>query len=92
MVNMADVARQAGVSTATVSRALRDMPGVSRATRERIKQIADELSYVVSPEASRLSSGSTGRVAAVVPSINVWFFATMLAGIESVLREPSSTC
>jgi DNA-binding LacI/PurR family transcriptional regulator len=86
-VNMADVARQAGVSTATVSRALRDMPGVSIGTRERVKRIADELSYVVSPEASGLSSGSTGRVAAVVPSINIWYFATMLAGIESVLRR-----
>jgi DNA-binding LacI/PurR family transcriptional regulator len=86
-VNMADVAREAGVSTATVSRALRDIPGVSIATRERIKRIADDLSYVVSPEASRLSSGSTGRVAAVVPSISVWYFATMLAGIESVLRR-----
>jgi LacI family repressor for deo operon, udp, cdd, tsx, nupC, and nupG len=86
-INMADVAREAGVSTATVSRALRDMPGVSETTRERIKQLADELSYVVSPEASRLSGGATGRVAVVVPSINVWFFATMLAGIEGVLRD-----
>ena len=59
---MADVARQAGVSTATVSRALRDMPGVSVATRDRVKRIADELSYVVSPEASGLSSGSTSRM------------------------------
>jgi DNA-binding LacI/PurR family transcriptional regulator len=86
-VNMADVARQAGVSTATVSRALRDMPGVSIATRDRIRRIADDLSYVVSPEASGLASGSTGRVAAVVPSIDIWYFATMLAGIESVLRR-----
>jgi LacI family transcriptional regulator, repressor for deo operon, udp, cdd, tsx, nupC, and nupG len=86
-VNMADVAREAGVSTATVSRALRDMPGVSAATRARIRRIADDLSYVVSPEASGLSSGSTGRVAAVVPSISIWYFATMLAGIESALRR-----
>lgn len=84
---MADVARRAGVSTATVSRALRDMPGVSASTRRRIKSLAEELSYVVSPEASGLSGGSTGRVAVVVPTINVWFFSTVLAGIESVLRE-----
>jgi LacI family repressor for deo operon, udp, cdd, tsx, nupC, and nupG len=84
---MADVARYAGVSTATVSRALRDMPGVSERTRRRIKKLADELSYVISPEASRLSGGSTGRVAVVVPLINLWFFSTVLAGIEAVLRE-----
>jgi DNA-binding LacI/PurR family transcriptional regulator len=86
-VNMADVARHAGVSTATVSRALRGRPGVSEPTRIRIKQLAEELSYVVSPEASTLSGGSTGRVAVVVPTINMWFFSTVLAGIESVLRD-----
>jgi LacI family transcriptional regulator, repressor for deo operon, udp, cdd, tsx, nupC, and nupG len=85
-INMADVARHAGVSTATVSRALRDVPGVSDATRKRIKLLADQLSYVVSPEASRLSGGTTGRVAVVVPTINHWFFATILAGIEGTLR------
>lgn len=86
-VNMADVARQAGVSTATVSRALRDRPGVSEPTRVRIKKLASDLAYVISPEASRLSGGVTGRVAVVVPSINLWFFASMLAGIEGVLRD-----
>lgn len=86
-VNMADVARHAGVSLATVSRSLRDLPGVSEATRKRVKRLADELSYVVSPEASRLASGATGRVAVVVPAINAWFYSTMLAGIEAVLRE-----
>ena len=86
-VNMADVARAAGVSTATVSRALRDVPGVSDRTRARIRAIADELAYVVSPEASRLSGRGSGRVALVVPRIDVWFYATMLAGIESVMQQ-----
>jgi LacI family repressor for deo operon, udp, cdd, tsx, nupC, and nupG len=86
-VQMSDVARRAGVSTATVSRALRDMPGVSAPTRSRIKQLADEMHYVISPEASGLSSGVTGRVAVVVPTFNRWFFATMLGGIEAVLRD-----
>src|SRR6476619_3095447 len=86
-VNMADVARRAGVSIATVSRALRDVPGVGDGTRQRIRRIADELSYVVSPEASRLARGGTGRIAVVVPKIHLWFYATMMAGIESVLRD-----
>jgi LacI family repressor for deo operon, udp, cdd, tsx, nupC, and nupG len=84
---MADVAREAGVSIATVSRTLRNLPGVGRKTRDRVLTIAESLSYVVSPEASRLSGGTTGRVALVVPTINLWFFSTMLAGIERVLRE-----
>ena len=86
-VNMADVAERAGVSIATVSRALRDVPGVSGPTRDRIRGLAEELSYVVSPEASRLARRDTGRVAVVVPRIDLWFYAAMLAGIEGVLRE-----
>ena len=83
---MADVARLAGVSIATVSRALRDLPGVSQPTRERVREVADDLSYVVSPAASSLSGRRTGRVAVVVPRLDIWFYSTMLAGMEPVLR------
>jgi DNA-binding LacI/PurR family transcriptional regulator len=86
-VNMADVARVAGVSTSTVSRALRGQSGVSDATRDRITSIASGLSYVVSPEASALARRATNRVGVVVPNIGTWFYATMLNGIESLLRS-----
>jgi len=84
---MADVAREAGVSVATVSRALRGLSGVSEPTRQRIMGLADTMSYVVSPEASHLSRGSTGRVAIVVPTLDSWFFSTMLAGAQAELQE-----
>lgn len=84
---MADVARRAGVSTGTVSRALRDLPGVGDETRELIKQTAAELHYVISPEASQLSRGSTGRVAVVVPRLHNWFYARMVSALERVLRD-----
>ncbi len=86
-VNMADVAREAGVSIATVSRALRDVPGVNPETRDRIRGIAEQLAYVVSPEASRLARRRTGRVAVVVPRLDIWFYAAMLASIEPELRS-----
>lgn len=86
-INMADVAIAAGVSTSTVSRALRNLPGVSEEQRARIRQIANQLSYVISPEASRLSRGDTGRVAVVVPRIDHWYFSTVLAGAEAVMHE-----
>lgn len=82
---MADIAREAGVTIGTVSRALRGLPGVSERNRERIKAIAEELSYVVSPEASRLAGGPRGRVAVVVPRVDMWFYSAMLAHIERVL-------
>jgi LacI family transcriptional regulator, repressor for deo operon, udp, cdd, tsx, nupC, and nupG len=86
-VNMVDIARIAGVSLATASRALSNAPGVAPATRERVLAVAGQLSYVVSPEASRLAGGSTRRVALVVPHISRWFFAALLEGLEAVLRD-----
>lgn len=86
-INMADVAERAGVSIASVSRALRDRPGVGAATRKRILAIADELSYVVSPEASRLAGGPTRRIALVVPQIEPWFYARSLSVLEQEFRS-----
>ncbi|GAA1938695.1 LacI family DNA-binding transcriptional regulator [Nocardioides marmoribigeumensis] len=83
---MADVAAAAGVSVSTVSRALRGLPGVGEEQRRRIEGIAAQLSYVVSPDASRLARGGTGRIAVVLDNVDRWFFGTVLAGIERVLR------
>jgi LacI family transcriptional regulator, repressor for deo operon, udp, cdd, tsx, nupC, and nupG len=85
-LNMADVAALAGVSKATVSRVLSDAPGVSEPTRARIKALVQDLSYVVSPDASRLSRGATGRIAVVMPQTTSWFFGAVLAGVLSALR------
>lgn len=84
---MADVAARAGVSLATVSRALRDVPGVHPETRARVRAVAEKLHYVVSPQASALVKRETGRIAIVVPRLDAWFYGTMIAGIERALRE-----
>lgn len=81
------VARLAGVSTATVSRALRGLPNVSPPTRERVLAAARELDYVISPSASRLASGQTRSVGVVMPYIGRYFFAQVLSGVETGLRE-----
>ncbi|MBU6244693.1 MAG: LacI family transcriptional regulator [Actinomycetales bacterium] len=86
-ITIRDVARAAGVSTATVSRALRDLPNVDDQTRLRVQQVAAELDYVISPSASRLASGRTGSVAVITPYIARWFFSTVLSGVESVLQS-----
>jgi LacI family repressor for deo operon, udp, cdd, tsx, nupC, and nupG len=87
VVKLADVARQAGVSMATASRALSNHPHVAPATRTRVLEAAAALSYVVSPEASRLAGGVTDRIAVVMPHLSRWFFGELLDGLESVLRE-----
>ena len=81
-----DVAQRAGVSTATVSRALRGLPSVTEETRARIKAVADELGYVISPTASRLASGRNHAVGVVVPYIDRWFFGQVIKGVEEELR------
>jgi len=85
-LNMSDLAERAGVSIATVSRALSGAPGVSEATRNRIRHLAQDLSYSVSPDAARLARGSNGRVAVVTPNLDHWFYASMLDGIVTALH------
>ncbi|MEO9137629.1 MAG: LacI family DNA-binding transcriptional regulator [Jatrophihabitans sp.] len=82
-----DVARRAGVSIATVSRALRGLPDVATSTRERVLTAARDLDYVASPFAARLASGRTSNVGLVVPFVNRWFFSEVISTVESALRE-----
>ncbi|WP_033344445.1 LacI family DNA-binding transcriptional regulator [Catenuloplanes japonicus] len=87
MIRIDDVAREAGVSTATVSRALRGLPMVSEATRQRVLEAATRLGYIASPSASRLAGGRTGCVGVVVPRITRWFFSTVVEAAEHSLHE-----
>jgi LacI family repressor for deo operon, udp, cdd, tsx, nupC, and nupG len=82
-----DVARASGVSTATVSRALRGLPNVSDVTRDRIRTVADELGYVASSSASGLASGRTLAMGVVAPSVSRWFYTTVIEGIDAALRD-----
>ena len=87
VASIEDVARRAGVSIATVSRALRGLPDVATATRDRVLAAATELNYVASPFAARLASGRTATVGLVVPFVNRWFFAEVIATVETALRR-----
>lgn len=82
-----DVARAAGVSTATVSRALRGLPNVSAETRERVRAVALALGYVASPSAASLASGRMRTIGLLTPWVNRWFFANVIEGAERTLRE-----
>lgn len=86
-IAMADIAREAGLSMSSVSRALSGKPGVSPATVARVREIADRMSYVVSPEASALSRGSTGRIGVVATHIARWYYGEALEGIQAALAE-----
>lgn len=82
---MADVAARAGVSTMTVSRALKDGASIAPDTRRRIMTAVDELGYVLDLSAGSLSSKRSGFVAALVPSINNSNFADTARGLTDAL-------
>ena len=84
MADIADVARRAGVSIATVSRALNGK-SASAATRQKVVDAAAELGYVISSSASGLATGRTRHIGFMVPFIDRWFFTALLTGVESVL-------
>ena len=86
VASIEDVARLAGVSIATVSRALRGLPDVAAATRDRVLAAASDLDYIPSPFAARLASGRTATVGVVVPFLNRWFFAEVIDTVEAALR------
>ena len=87
MTSIKDVAREVGVSTATVSRALRGLPRVSDETRVRVLRVAARLDYVASPHAASLASGQTRAVGVVVPFVTRWFYGSVVQGAEQLLRE-----
>ncbi len=83
---MSDVARHAGVSAMTVSRALKDGASIAPATRGRIMKAVEELGYVLDQSAGSLSSKRTGFVAALIPSINNSNFADTARGLTDALE------
>lgn len=85
MTGIRDVAVEVGLSTATVSRALRGQPGVSLANRRLVEEAAERLGYVPSRNAAGLATGRTRTVAVVVPYVTRWFFAAVIHGAEQVL-------
>lgn len=85
MVGIDEVARHAGVSTATVSRALSGNAHVSPATRLKVERAAGELGYVVSSTASSLASGRMKNIGVVVPFLSRWFFSSVVEGAQQEL-------
>ncbi|WP_394554704.1 LacI family DNA-binding transcriptional regulator [Agromyces sp. MMS24-JH15] len=85
MAAIGDVARLAGVSKSTASRALSGGGHVAEETRLRVERAAAEIGYVVSPAAASLVTGRTKNIGVVIPFVNGWFFGEVLEGIERAL-------
>jgi len=85
-VTMEDVAKAAGVSRMTVSRAMRADGSVSESTRERILKIVHEMNYVPDQMAGSLSTKRSGFVATLVPSLNNVHYAKMVQALTETIE------
>jgi LacI family transcriptional regulator, galactose operon repressor len=87
MVRLKDIAQRIGVSVMTVSKALRDEPDVSAATKARIKLLARQMGYVPDSSAQGLRTKTTKFFGVIIPSITNPIFARIIMAIEERAHE-----
>jgi len=86
-VTVKDIARKAGVSHSTVSRALHGNPLISEDTKQRIQQMAIELGYLPSAAARTLKTNRSHVLGVVLSNIDDPFFSEILQGIEEIIQS-----
>jgi LacI family transcriptional regulator len=86
-VTLADIAREAGTSPSTASRALSGRGYVSTEVRDRLLEVAERLGYVPNASARTLKQRRSRVIGVVVSDLGNQFYARLAAGIEQTLRE-----
>lgn len=82
-----DLARELTISPSTVSRALRDHPDISKATKQRVMEAAERFNYQPNQLAQSLQKKRSNTIGVIVPEIRHHFFSTVISGIEEVAYE-----
>ncbi|MBP1043892.1 catabolite control protein A [Vagococcus sp. BWB3-3] len=83
-ITIYDVAREANVSMATVSRVVNGNPNVKPATRKKVLEVIDRLDYRPNAVARGLASKKTTTVGVIIPDVSNIFFASLARGIDDV--------
>ena len=86
-VTLQDIAKEAGVSTTTISRALNDKPDVNPKTKNKILEIAKDLGYTPNLLAKSLRSKNSKTIGVVLADISNPFFATVAKGVEDAAHK-----
>ena len=86
-VTISDVARLAGVSTATVSHTINNTRYVSNETKEKVYQAIAELGYTPDASARSFRTGRKRTIGFIVPDISNQFFATLVETLEEYLSN-----
>lgn len=83
-----DIAEEVGVTPMTVSKALRDMPGVKASTRSKVLAVAEKLNYRVNVQASSLKSGRSGIIRIMVNEYRLPFYSQLIDSLSNeVIRN-----
>ena len=83
-ITIYDVAREANVSMATVSRVVNGNPNVKPATRKKVLEVIDRLDYRPNAVARGLASKKTTTVGVIIPDVSNMFFSSLARGIDDV--------
>ncbi|QEC76333.1 LacI family DNA-binding transcriptional regulator [Mucilaginibacter ginsenosidivorax] len=86
-INLKELALALNLSTATVSRALRDSHEISPETKKKVLELAKQLNYEPNPAASNLRSHKTKTIAVIIPEVTNNFFSQAINGIEEIARR-----
>jgi LacI family transcriptional regulator len=86
-VTIYDVAKALNISPSTVSRGLKDHPHIRKETKKNIIAVAKEMGYQQNKFASNLRQKHTNTIGVVVPKLNSYFMATVIAGVEKITSQ-----
>jgi len=86
-VTIYDVARVLNISPSTVSRGLNNHPHINSETKKKIRAVAGEMGYQQNKFASSLRKRRTETIGVVVPKLNSYFMATVIAGMEKITNK-----
>ncbi|MGF1635747.1 MAG: LacI family DNA-binding transcriptional regulator [Cyclobacteriaceae bacterium] len=83
-ITIKDIAKKLNIAPSTVSRALKDHPDISSATKKAVADLAEQLDYQPNTVAQNLRKSKTFTIGVIVPEIVHYFFSSVISGIEDV--------
>ena len=86
-VTIRDIAKMLNLSPSTVSRALRDHPDISEATKRRVAEIAKSFNYVTNLHSNFFRTRKSNLIALVIPEVNMFFTPSLIEGIKKQMEE-----
>src|SRR5947209_5485999 len=90
-VTIYDIARKLNISPATVSRGLQDHPSISKKTKKRIFDFADQIGYRSNHFARNLRAQKTDTIGVIIPRLNSHFMSSVIAGMEHITNDQGYT-